>query len=200
MSKHTTVQRPVSHTDYLFSRVRSCSLCAAHLPLPPKPIIQGSSTSSILIIGQAPGISAHNSATPWNDPSGDRLRQWLGLEREQFYNEKQIAILPMGFCYPGRGKSGDLPPRKECAPLWHEALIDSMPIEVSMLIGQYAQDYYLKDGLKLTDRIKYWQDYLPNHFLLPHPSPRNNIWLKQNPWFEQDVIPYMREQMQKHFT
>lgn len=200
MKQQRLVKVPGSHTDYLFSRVKSCSLCAAHLPLPAKPIIQGSATSSVLIIGQAPGIRAHNSATPWNDASGERLRHWLGLNREQFYDEKNIAILPMGFCYPGRGKSGDLPPRKECAPLWHKPLIDTMPIKLSLLIGQYAQDYYLKDGLKLTDRVKVWQNYLPNYFLLPHPSPRNNIWLKRNPWFEEDVIPHMQNQIQSHFN
>ena len=184
------------HEDYLFRQVRECSLCASHLPLSPRPIVQGSATSSILIIGQAPGIKAHDSHTPWNDPSGDRLRLWLGLTKQQFYDNKHLAILPMGFCYPGKGKSGDLPPRRECAPRWHNPLINLMQISVTLLIGQYAQQYYLQDDKTLTDRIKNWRDYLPQYFVLPHPSPRNNIWLKRNPWFEQDVLPCMRERLQ----
>ena len=148
-------------------------------------------TATVLIIGQAPGIKAHETNKPWNDPSGDRLRMWMGLSRQEFYDERKIALVPMGFCYPGKGKSGDLPPRPECAPLWHEKLFSQMPIKTRLLIGQYAQNYYLKDKLPLTQRVKNWRDYLPDFYVLPHPSPRNNIWLKKNPWFEDEVIPAM---------
>ena len=146
-------------------------------------------------IAFVPKIGTTNNkpiSTPWNDPSGERLRTWLGLEKKTFYDENKIALVPMAFCYPGKGPSGDLRPRAECAPAWHKQLIASMPVEVSFLIGQYAQNYYLKDGLSLTQRVKRWQAYQPQYFVLPHPSPRNNIWLKKNPWFEQDVVPSMR--------
>lgn len=175
--------------------VKKCELCAHALPYQPRPIIQGSETSKILIVGQAPGIKAHESNTPWNDASGDRLRMWLGVARATFYDARHIAIVPMGFCYPGKGKSGDLPPRKECAPAWHSRILSQMPIAVTLLIGQYAQNYYLPDQLPLTERVKRWRDYLPGYFVLPHPSPRNNIWLKRHPWFEEETIPQMREEV-----
>ena len=175
----------------IFSVARQCEHCQGKLPLPARPVIQGSKSAKVLIIGQAPGIKAHDTNKPWNDPSGDRLRAWMGISKEDFYNERQIALIPMGFCYPGKGKSGDLPPRKECAPLWHEKLFNEMEIETTLLVGQYAQHYYLNDKRNLTERVQNWREYQPKHFVLPHPSPRNNIWLKKNPWFEQEVIPAM---------
>tara|TARA_R110002012_G_scaffold277410_1_gene464628 strand:- start:168 stop:677 length:510 start_codon:yes stop_codon:yes gene_type:complete len=167
------------------------------LPLSPRPIIQGNQRSKILIVGQAPGIKAHETNKPWNDSSGERLRKWLNLDVQQFYNPDNIAILPMAFCYPGKASSGDKPPRKECAPLWHERLISSMQIKHVLLIGQYAQNYYLQDKRSLTERVKDWQAYQPRFFVLPHPSPRNNIWLKKNPWFEQQVVPAMQHAIAK---
>lgn len=179
--------------DKLFAQARNCSTCTTKLPMPPKPVIQGSATSKVLIIGQAPGKKAHDSCRPWNDPSGDRLRDWLNISVEDFYDASRIALLPMGFCYPGKGKTGDLPPLKECAPKWHSNLITSMQIQITFLIGQYAQNYYLRDKFSLTERVKNWRNYLPQYIVLPHPSPRNNIWLKQNQWFEQQTIPDIKQ-------
>lgn len=160
-------------------------------------------SAKILIIGQAPGIKAHETGVPWNDQSGDRLRSWLGVSREEFYDERKIAIMPMGFCYPGKGKSGDLPPRPECAPLWHDKILSYLPhIQLTLLIGQYAQEKYLRDSRKetLTETVRAWKEYRKNGFLpLVHPSPRNQIWLKKNPWFEQQVIPHIRRTLSKHF-
>ncbi|MEM5497582.1 uracil-DNA glycosylase family protein [Paraglaciecola mesophila] len=167
------------------------------MPLSPRPIIQGNQRSKILIVGQAPGIKAHETNKPWNDASGERLRKWLNLNVQQFYNPDNIAILPMAFCYPGKASSGDKPPRKECAPLWHKRLISSMQIKHVLLIGQYAQNYYLEDKRSLTERVKDWQTYQPRFFVLPHPSPRNNIWLKKNPWFEQQVVLAMQHAIAK---
>ncbi|WP_083879583.1 uracil-DNA glycosylase family protein [Paraglaciecola mesophila] len=167
------------------------------MPLSPRPIIQGNQRSKILIVGQAPGIKAHETNKPWNDASGERLRKWLNLNVQQFYNPDNIAILPMAFCYPGKASSGDKPPRKECAPLWHKRLISSMQIKHVLLIGQYAQNYYLQDKRSLTERVKDWQTYQPRFFVLPHPSPRNNIWLKKNPWFEQQVVLAMQHAIAK---
>lgn len=167
------------------------------MPLSPRPIIQGNQRSKILIVGQAPGIKAHETNKPWNDASGERLRKWLNLNVQQFYNPDNIAILPMAFCYPGKASSGDKPPRKECAPLWHKRLISSMQIKHVLLIGQYAQNYYLEDKRSLTQRVKDWQTYQPRFFVLPHPSPRNNIWLKKNPWFEQQVVLAMQHAIAK---
>lgn len=186
--------------DDIRRNIYACTLCQKHLPLAPRPIIQVSAKANILIIGQAPGIKAHDSNKPWNDPSGDRLRTWLGLEKEVFYDESKIALVPMGFCYPGKASSGDLPPRGECAPTWHAQLIASMPIQVIFLIGQYAQNYYLKDKLSLTQRVKQWREYQPHYFVLPHPSPRNNIWLKKNAWFEQEVVPGLRDRVSTLLT
>lgn len=178
----------------LLHAVKQCRLCEAHLPLGPNPVVRASSTAKILIIGQAPGLKVHNTGVPWNDPSGERLRKWMNISEEIFYDEKSIAIIPMGFCYPGKGKSGDLPPRKECATEWHQQLIDHMPnIQLTLLIGQYAQNYYLKDEYKtLTERVKQYLSAPPNSIPIPHPSPRNQIWLKRNPWFENELVPYMQ--------
>ena len=179
----------------LLEQVRSCTLCEKDLPLGPRPVVRANSNAKILIIGQAPGTKVHASGTPWDDASGNRLRAWMGISPEVFYNEQQIAIMPMGFCYPGRGKSGDLPPRKECAPQWHQALLAQLPnIQCTLFIGNYAQNYYLDNKHKnLTERVKAWRDYFPTQIPLVHPSPRNQIWLKKNPWFEQNVVPQLQQ-------
>src|SRR5690606_12649529 len=160
---------------------------------------QVSPESKIAIIGQAPGRKVHESGIPWDDQSGRELRRWMGVDDEQFYNPALFALVPMGFCYPGKGKSGDLPPRPECAPLWHAKLFACMPhIELRILIGQYAQHYYLgKTGVSLTDTVKHANDYLPMFLPVVHPSPRNKIWLKKNPWFEDEIVPMLRHRV-KH--
>jgi len=181
--------------DKLLDEIRYCSVCKAHLPYAPKPIIQASASARILVIGQAPGMKVQQSGIPWDDASGDTLRSWLGVSRETFYNDKLLALMPMGFCYPGTGKSGDLPPWPECAPLWHQPVIASMPeVQLTLLIGQYAQAYYLKQRCKntLTETVGNYQTYLPDYLPLPHPSPRNNIWQKKNSWFREDVLPALQ--------
>ena len=185
----------------LLAEVRACQHCEADLPLGPRPVLRASSTARLLIVGQAPGTKVHESGIPWNDPSGDRLRDWLELSPERFYDETDIAIVPMGFCYPGKGKSGDLPPRPECAPLWHDALLQRMPrLELTLLVGSYAQDYYLgKSGDTLTDRVRRYREFGPRFFPLPHPSPRNTLWLRRNPWFEEEVVPALRERLASGF-
>ncbi|WP_172565113.1 uracil-DNA glycosylase family protein [Vibrio navarrensis] len=183
--------------DTLLRQIRACQVCASALPLGANPVVQAHSEAKILIIGQAPGIKVHQTSIPWNDASGNRLREWLDLDKTTFYDPKQVAIVPMGFCYPGRGQSGDLPPRKECAPLWHEALLKHLPnIELTLLIGQYAQNYYLTDKPKtLTETVQRWQDWLPTYLPLPHPSPRNTLWLRNNPWFEEQTVAYIRQRV-----
>ncbi|KAA1153340.1 MULTISPECIES: uracil-DNA glycosylase family protein [Pseudoalteromonas] len=180
------------NSHQLIEQVSKCVICEPHLPLGARPVIQFNPNARILIAGQAPGIKVHETGVPFNDASGNRLREWLGLTRDEFYDANNIAILPMGFCYPGRGKSGDLPPRKECAPAWREQLLAALPnIELTIVLGKYAQAYHLPETKKmpLTELVKSWREYWPNYLVLPHPSPRNNIWLKKNPWFEQDVLP-----------
>ena len=182
----------------LLTEVRACRVCEAHLPLGPKPVIRASHTARLLIVGQAPGTRVHASGLSWNDPSGYRLRAWVALDREAFYDEAQIAVLPMGFCYPGKGKRGDLPPRPECAALWRDPLHAALPqIEFTLLIGQYAQRYYLGKRRKATlaDTVHAWHDYLPHYLPLPHPSPRNILWFRRNPWFEREVVPALRQQV-----
>jgi len=178
----------------LLKEVRACKVCEPSLPLGANPVIQASSSAKLLLIGQAPGTRVHETLIPWNDPSGNRLRQWLALDKETFYDPNKIAIMPMGLCYPGKGKSGDLPPRKECAPLWHQRVLEKLPnIGMTLLIGQYAQNYYLSDKPKtLTETVQQWQRWAPNYLPLPHPSPRNTLWLKKNPWFEAEVVPFIR--------
>lgn len=166
----------------LLKEIQGCQHCQSDLPFAPHPIIQVGREAKLLIIGQAPGLKAHQSQLAWNDASGDRLREWLGLSRQDFYNDHNVALMPMGFCYPGKGKSGDTPPMPACAPLWHNKLRSQMTHELTLLVGQYAQDYYLPDKQKVTTRVENWRDYLPNYLVLPHPSPRNNIWLKRHPW------------------
>ena len=190
-------------TDFikLIDQVRHCTLCAEHLPHGVRPVVQIHPNAKILIAGQAPGRKVHESGIPFDDASGDRLRDWMGIDKETFYNPEKIAILPMGFCYPGTGKSGDLPPRRECAVAWREKLIQQLPqLELILAIGQYAQAYHLAEKKKtLTETVLNWQDYLvadgPAILPLPHPSPRNNIWLKRNGWFEKEVIPELKQRV-----
>ena len=180
----------------LLSEIQQCTICSTHLDLGPRPVVTGHPNSKIIIIGQAPGTKVHASGIPWDDASGKELRRWLDISVDAFYNTENIAIVPMGFCYPGKGKSGDLPPRPECAPQWHEALLGQMPkVELVLLIGMYSQKYYLRDTAKrtLTETVKNYQEYLPKYLPLPHPSPRNRHWLTKNPWFEEEVIPVLRE-------
>ena len=181
----------------LLVQVRSCRQCEAHLPFKPRPIVRTSSRARLLIVGQAPGTRVQKTGIPWNDPSGDRLRNWMRVGKDVFYDEQRIAIMPMGFCYPGKGRSGDLPPRPECAELWHGKILECLPdLQLTLLIGAYAQRYYL-DQCKpaLTDTVKDWKQYLPAYLPLPHPSPRNQLWLKRNPWFEKTVIPVLRKRI-----
>lgn len=181
--------------DALLAEVRACTLCAAHLPLGPRPIVQAHADARILIAGQAPGRKVHESGVPFDDASGDRLRAWLGVARETFYDPTRIAILPMGFCYPGTGRSGDLPPRPECAPAWRAALLSHLRrIELTLVIGQYAIAWHLP-GATLTTAAQEWRRHWPRLLVLPHPSPRNNLWLKRNPWFEAEVVPALRKRV-----
>ena len=181
----------------LLAQIRECRHCEPHLPLGPNPVVRASETARLLIVGQAPGTRVHASSIPWNDPSGDRLREWLGVDHDTFYDASRVAIVPMGFCYPGKGKSGDLPPRPECAPLWHEQLLRRMPeVELVLLVGSYAQQYYLSCGREnLTERVRRWRDFGPRYLPTPHPSPRNTLWLRRNPWFESEVVPALRQRV-----
>ena len=182
----------------LLAEVRACTLCAAHLPLGPRPVLQLHPSARILIAGQAPGRKVHESGVPFDDASGDRLRAWLGVSRDTFYDARQIAILPMGFCFPGTGKSGDLPPRPECALAWRAQLLSHLKhLELTVVIGQYALDHHLPGtggaaGGSVTQTVHGWRNHGPQTMPLPHPSPRNNIWLKRNPWFEVDLLPALR--------
>lgn len=187
--------------EELLIQIRDCSHCKKHLPLGPRPIVAGHAESRIAIIGQAPGTKVHLTGIPWDDPSGRLLRKWLNVTDGQFYDERLFALIPMGFCYPGKGKSGDLPPRRECAPLWHNQLLDHMPhLQLLILIGQYAQNYYLGNVVKrnLTETVKHYHEYLPNYFVLPHPSPRNRFWLNKNPWFGKEVLPELKQRVSSH--
>ena len=185
-----------SDLEILLKEIKKCTYCVQHLPLGPNPVVEAHPSSSILIIGQAPGTKVHATGIPWDDASGKRLREWMGIDSKTFYDTSKIAIIPMGFCYPGRGKGGYLPPRKECAPLWHQRLLDQLPkLQLTILIGQYAQRYYLQENRKktLTETVKAFKDYLPNFLPLVHPSPRNQIWMKKNEWFEIEVIPVLQK-------
>ncbi|MFA7306542.1 MAG: uracil-DNA glycosylase family protein [Hyphomicrobium sp.] len=181
--------------------VGACRICEAQLPLGPRPVVQLGSTARILIVGQAPGRKVHLTGVPWNDASGDRLRDWLGLDRATFFDATKIALLPMGFCYPGVGKSGgDNPPRPECAPYWHERLLSFLPeVQLTMLVGQYAHRHYLdlEGKSSVTETVRAFSKYGPRFFPLPHPSWRSTIWMRKNPWFEADVIPELRKSVQK---
>jgi uracil-DNA glycosylase len=182
----------------LLTEISQCSICKKHLPFAPRPIMQAGPEAKIIIIGQAPGLKVQQSGKPWDDASGKKLREWLGVDDETFYNPKKIALVPMGFCYPGKGTSGDLPPRPECAPQWHLPLLTAMKkVELIILIGQYSQNYYLKEKAKenLTATVKDFKKYLPEYFPLPHPSPRNRFWLTQNKWFEKETVPLLQKKV-----
>ncbi len=184
--------------DGLLKDIRSCTICSEYLPKGPRPIVAGSDKSKLLIIGQAPGRRVHESGIPWDDPSGDHLRSWLSVDKSTFYDEDQIALMPMGFCYPGSGKSGDLPPRPECAEHWHDKMISGLKgVELTLLVGQYAQKHYLQKRFKsnLTETVRSFKDYKPEFLPLPHPSPRNRIWMKKNEWFEKEVLPYLQRRV-----
>lgn len=185
--------------DALLTEVRACRACAQHLPLGPRPILRAGADARILIVGQAPGARVHASGIPWDDASGDRLRTWLGTDLASFHDESQFAIIPMGFCYPGRGNGGDMPPRSECAQLWLDNLLEKLPeIRLTLLIGQYAQHYFLGPSRKssLTETVRAWQEYAPAFIPLPHPSPRNQPWFQRNPWFGSDVLPMLRARVE----
>ena len=189
--------------DKLLSEIRGCVVCREYLPYGPNPVVTASKSSRIAIIGQAPGMKVHQSGIPWDDASGKRLREWLGLSKEQFYDERLLALVPMGFCYPGKGNSGDLPPRPECAPLWHDPLMQKMPkLQLILLLGTYSQQYYLgkRRGKTLTDTVKNFEEYLPEYLPLPHPSPRNRFWMIKNPWFEAEVLPQLRQRVHELTT
>ena len=181
--------------EKLIPEILKCEVCMPYLELGPRPVLSAHPKSKIIIIGQAPGSIVHKSGVPWDDKSGDNLRDWLQVDKKTFYNYEKIALIPMGFCYPGKGKSGDLAPRKECAPLWHDPLLNKMTDrKLILLIGKYAQEYYLQEKLKktLTETVKNFEEYLPEYFVLPHPSPRNNIWQAKNKWFKTNVLPKLK--------
>lgn len=181
----------------LMKEVRACDVCASSLTLPPKPVLQANKNARILIIAQAPGTRARASGLPFDDPSGDRLRGWLSVDRKTFYDEKLIALMPMGFCYPGKGVGGDLPPCKECAPLWHPQIRPHLTnIKLTLLVGSYAQKYYLKSS-SLTETVKSWRNYLPTIIPLPHPSWHNNAWIMRNSWFSTEVVPVLQALVKK---
>lgn len=189
-----STDRPIRSTSLasLLKEVRACNACVDSLPLGPRPVLQASAGATILIVGQAPGSRAHHAGVPFSDPSGDRLRQWMDLSEDEFYDERRVAIVPMGFCYPGRLASGDAPPRQECTTLWRAELLAMLPeVRLTLLLGTYAQNHVLEPGA-LATRVRNFRDYLPGYFPLPHPSWRSRLWEERNPWFRQKVIPELR--------
>lgn len=190
--------------EELLERVRACRACVDELPLGPRPVLRARECARILIVGQAPGTKVHETGIPWNDPSGDRLRTWMKVDRQTFYDESRIAIIPAGLCYPGRYKrGGDLPPRPECAALWLDALLAHLPqVALALLCGQYAQKLYLGERAKrsLTETVRSWREYSPEYMPLPHPSFRNLLWMKQNPWFEKELVPILRKRVRALLT
>jgi uracil-DNA glycosylase len=181
--------------EVLLTHVRACRACEPYLPLGCRPVVQAASPARILIVGQAPGARVHASGIPWDDASGERLRAWMGIDRDVFYDASRIAIIPMGYCYPGRGASGDLPPRRECAQLWLDLLLARLPrIELTLLVGLHAQRHFLRSGgqLTLAGTLKRWRDFAPQYLPLPHPSPRNTPWFQRNAWFERELLPALR--------
>jgi uracil-DNA glycosylase len=189
----------VNRLERLLAEVRACRTCAAHLPLGPRPTIRARRSARLLIVGQAPGTKVHETGIPWNDPSGERLRAWLGIERDTFYDEERIAIIPMGLCYPGRlPRGGDAPPRPECAPLWHARLRAELPnIALTLLVGSYAQAHYLRDrrGKTMSETVMNWRAFLPDMLPTPHPSWRTTAWQKKNPWFDAELLPELRQRV-----
>jgi uracil-DNA glycosylase len=181
----------------LLRNVKECTICEKYLPHGVRPVLQANTKAKVLIAGQAPGRKVHESGMPFDDASGNRLREWMGVSKGVFYDSNQIAILPMGFCYPGSGKSGDLPPRPECEPAWRKQLLEQLPnIRITLVLGKYAQAYHFGNvSSSLTELVKSWQTYWPDKVPLPHPSPRNNIWLSKNPWFETDLLPSLRNRI-----
>jgi uracil-DNA glycosylase len=192
----------------LLASIHACTICKDHLPFDPRPVVQAGADAKIIIIGQAPGLKVQQSGVPWDDASGKKLREWLGVDETVFYDRKKIALVPMGFCYPGKGSSGDKPPRPECAPQWHSQLLQAMKkIELTILIGQYAQGYYLGENVKrnLTETVKQFSVSIKNnntntpvenYFIpLPHPSPRNRFWHTKNKWFERETVPFLQQQV-----
>lgn len=194
----STSEDPLTAT---VGEARACQVCAGHLPLGPRPVLRARSTTRLLIVGQAPGTRVHETGVPWNDPSGDRLRDWLSLDRETFYDEDRIAIIPMGFCYPGRDdRGGDRPPRPECAPLWHSRLLPLLPaVRLTLLVGSYAQAYYLgrRRQRTLTETVRAWADFGPEYVPLPHPSWRTTAWQKRNAWFDTELLPALRHRVHR---
>lgn len=184
--------------EALAREIADCRACADHLPHGVRPVASFSPTARLLIIGQAPGSRVHQTGIPWDDKSGDRLREWTGLTRETMYDAARVALVPMGFCYPGKASGGDRPPRRECAPLWHERVLDVLPEErFTLLVGTYAQAHYLPEARKrsMTDRVRGFREFLPRHLPLPHPAWRSTIWMRQNPWFEEEVLPVLRDRV-----
>lgn len=190
-----------SRLNALLREVRACRLCEAELPLGPRPVLRARSSARLLIVGQAPGTRVHETGIPWNDPSGDRLREWMAVDRDAFYDDARIAIVPMGFCYPGNdARGGDKPPRPECAPTWHTRVLEGLPeIRLTLLVGLYAQRHYLGERRKesLTETVRAWREFSPCYLPLPHPSWRNTAWLKKNPWFKAEILPYLRRRLRE---
>lgn len=188
-----------SELDVLLADIRACRICEAHLPHGPRPVLQASAASRLLIISQAPGRKVHRSGIPFDDVSGERLREWMGVDRASFYDARRVAIVPMAFCFPGSAKGGDLPPRPECAPTWHPRLLPLLgQVQLTLAIGQYAQNGLLglPRGTRLTDTVRNWRQHLDRGVLpLPHPSPRNRPWVMHNPWFESELLPVLRQRV-----
>jgi uracil-DNA glycosylase len=199
MSQQVAVPQTNYRTlDSLLKAVRGCRACEAHLPLGPRPVLRAGKTARILVVGQAPGVRVHTTGIPWGDPSGERLRAWMGVNTDIFYDDSRIAIIPMGYCYPGRGNDGDMPPRRECASLWLDHLLAKLPqIELTLLIGQYAQRHFLAGRRKpsLAETAKAWREYAPQYIPLPHPSPRNQPWFKRHAWFEEQLVPMLQSRI-----
>lgn len=184
----------------LLSDIRACTRCADELPLGPRPVLRAASSARILVVGQAPGTAVHASGVPFDDPSGERLRAWMGVDKNTFYDATRIAIAPMGFCYPGRGRSGDLPPKKRCARTWRAPLLEQLPnIELTLAIGRYAIDWHWPEsrGRTLTESVRQFAQWPASLLPMPHPSPRNNLWLARNPWFEAEVVPVLQSRVRK---
>jgi uracil-DNA glycosylase len=200
MKATTKRESPEDRLETLLQEIRQCTRCAAELPFGPRPVVRAAATARLLIVGQAPGTKVHETGIPWNDPSGERLRDWLQVDREIFYDESRIAIMPMGFCYPGVDRNGgDKPPRPECARHWHPLLTPHLPqIGLTLLVGGYAQKYYLgkQRPKSMTETVRQWRTYAPRFLPLPHPSWRNTAWLRKNPWFAEEILPVLRERVQ----